>query len=468
MSGRWYFALGWCGLARLLAGAALIGSAANVAARPADADVAKSILKASVAIPTVEGRGKVPELAAYYAAILRDAGFADADLVITPHGETATFAATLRGRTRGKPVLLLGHMDVVEADPKDWERDPFVAVEENGFLFGRGVEDNKFDIAMMVATLAQMKREGFVPRVDLVLLLSGDEETSMATTRVLAQQYRHAEMALNGDAGGGTLGSDSRPLYYSLQAGEKTYADFELLVTNAGGHSSRPGPVNAIAQMGRALAAIGDHRFAPQSNELSRAGLLVAAGQVADPELAAAMEQFVADPGDRAAADRISADPEYVGQIRTTCVPTMVNGGHALNALPQRVSATINCRIFPGVAVATIKAELESIVADPAITVRVLDDPTASDASPLRADVMAAVADAVAMQAPGIAVVPAMSAGATDSLYFRAVGVPSYGISGLFSRPEDSYAHGLNERIPVASIAPALAHYDHILRTLLK
>jgi carboxypeptidase PM20D1 len=451
----------------LLAAAALLPiAAAN--ARPADANEAKALLAASVAIPTVEGRGKVLELAALYARTLKAAGFADADLVITPVGETATFTATLKGRTRGKPVLLLGHMDVVEADAKDWTRDPFTPVEDNGFLFGRGVDDNKFDIAMMVATLAQMKRDGFVPRTDLILVLSGDEETSMATTRLLAKQFAHAEFALNGDAGGGTLNSDGKPLYYSLQAGEKTYADFELVVTDPGGHSSRPGPVNAIAKLSAALAAIGAYRFAPQSNELTRASLMVAAGQVESATLSAAMENFVANADDRAAAAIIAASPEYVGQIGTTCVPTMVNGGHAENALPQRAAANVNCRIFPGVAVKDVEDELRRVIGDPGVSITVKDDPTASDASPLRAEIMGAVADAVAASWPGIAVVPAMSAGATDSLHFRAAGVPSYGVSGLFMRPEDSFAHGLNERVPVAAIGPALVHYDRLLRALLQ
>jgi carboxypeptidase PM20D1 len=439
---------------------------ASAHARPADTETAKALLKASVAIPTVEGRGKVPELAALYRDTLKDAGFADADIIITPVGETATLAATLKGRTRGAPVLMLGHMDVVEADAKDWTRDPFVPVEEGGYIFGRGVEDNKFDIAMMVATLAQLKRDGFVPAVDVILVLSGDEETSMATTKLLARQYQGAAFALNGDAGGGTLGEDGQPLYYSLQAGEKTYADYELSVTNAGGHSSRPGAVNAIAQMGRALDRVGAHRFAPQANELTRAALMTASAQVSDKALADAMLKFVANPADTAAAATISAEPEYVGQIGTTCVPTMVTGGHAPNALPQRATANINCRIFPGVSIAAVQQELTRVIADPAITIRVKDDPTASDASPLRPDIMAAVADAVAASWPDIAVVPAMSAGATDSLHFRAAGVPSYGVSGLFAKASDSFAHGLNERVPVAAIAPALVHYDWLIRAL--
>lgn len=450
-----------------LALAAALLAAAPAHARPADPAAAKKILMNSVAIPTVAGRGKVPELAAYYKKVLTAAGFADGDVVITPMGETATFAATLKGTSDAKPILMLGHMDVVEADAKDWTRDPFVPVEEDGYIFGRGSEDNKFDVAMMVATLAQLKKDGFRPKRTIILLLSGDEETAMATTRALAAQYRGAEMALNGDGGGGLIGEDGKAQYYGLQAGEKTYADFTLEVTNPGGHSSRPGPVNAIVQLSNALARIGAYHFKPQQNELTRAGMPIVADQVGG-EIGAALKAFAADPADAAAIATITADPEYVGQIGTTCVPTLVNGGHAENALPQRATANINCRIFPGVAVEAVRAELERVIADPAVTVKTDPDATASDASPLRKDVVAAVTKAVHARFPGIPIIPSMSAGATDSLHFRAVGVPSYGVAGLFSKASDSFAHGLNERVPVAAIPGALAHWDSLLRDLSK
>ena len=448
-----------------LALAAALLAAAPVHAKPADPAVAKKILKDSVAIPTVEGRGKVPELAAYYAGVLKAAGYADADIEITPMGETATFAATLHGTTKQKPIVLLGHMDVVEADPKDWTRDPFVPVEENGYIFGRGSEDNKFDIAMMVATMAELKKEGFKPKRSIILLLSGDEETSMTTTRALAAKYKNAEFALNGDGGGGLIGEDGKPQYYGLQAGEKTYADFTLEVTNPGGHSSRPSGVNAIVQLANALAKVGAYRFAPQQNELTKVGMPIVADQVGG-EIGAALKAFAANPADAAAIAKIRAEPEYVGQIGTTCVPTLVKGGHAENALPQRATANINCRIFPGVPVETVRAELEKIIADPAVKVNSDPDASASDASPLRPDVMAAVKKAVHARAPGLPIIPSMSAGATDSYHFRAQGVPSYGVAGLFSKASDSFAHGLNERVPVAAIEPALAHWDSLLRDL--
>ncbi|HWV61178.1 MAG TPA: M20/M25/M40 family metallo-hydrolase, partial [Sphingopyxis sp.] len=380
----------------LLASAALL-AAAPVHAKPADPAVAKKILKDSVAIPTVEGRGKVPELAAYYAGVLKAAGYADADIEITPMGETATFAATLAGTTRQKPIVLLGHMDVVEADPKDWTRDPFVPVEENGYIFGRGSEDNKFDVSMMVATMAQLKKDGFKPKRSIILLLSGDEETSMTTTRALAAKYKGAEFALNGDGGGGLIAEDGKPQYYGLQAGEKTYADFTLEVTNPGGHSSRPTGSNAIVQLSTALAKVGAYRFTPQQNELTKVGMPIVADQVGG-DIGAALKAFAANPSDAKAIAAIRADPEYIGQIGTTCVPTLVKGGHAENALPQRATANINCRIFPGVPVETVRAELEKAIADPAIKVKTDPDASASDASPLRPDVVAAVTKAVHAQ----------------------------------------------------------------------
>ena len=450
----------------LLASAALL-AAAPVHAKPADPEAAKKILKDSVAIPTVEGRGKVPELAAYYAGVLKAAGYADADIEIPPMGETATFAATLAGTTKQKPIVLLGHMDVVEADPKDWTRDPFVPVEENGYIFGRGSEDNKFDIAMMVATMAQLKKDGFKPKRSIILLLSGDEETSMTTTRALAAKYKNAEFALNGDGGGGLIAEDGKPQYYGLQAGEKTYADFTLEVTNPGGHSSRPSDVNAIVQLANALAKVGAYRFAPQQNELTKVGMPIVADQVGG-EIGAALKAFAANPADAAAIAKIRAEPEYVGQIGTTCVPTLVKGGHAENALPQRATATPGKMRQLMFAVEAVRAELEKIIADPAVKVNTDPDASASDASPLRPDVMAAVTKAVHARAPGLPIIPSMSAGATDSYHFRAQGVPSYGVAGLFSKASDSFAHGLNERVPVDAIAPALAHWDSLLRDLSK
>lgn len=454
--------------AALLLALCLTSSLVFAAISEAEVQAARSTLKDSIAIPTVEGRGRVPEMAAYYADKLIKAGFAKEDIIITPLGETATLAATLHGKeATSPPILILGHMDVVEADPADWERDPFTAIEEGGYIFGRGSLDNKFDVAMVVTTLARLKREGYRPRQDVILLLSGDEETSMATTRVLAEQYQGAELALNSDGGGGVLGEDGKAQYYMMQAAEKTYMDFELEFTNPGGHSSRPSKTNAITQMANALSRLGAYDFEPQFSELTKASLLGMSGQ-ADPEIGAALRRIVEHPDDAEALAMIRNNPEYVGQIGTTCVATMLDAGHATNALPQRATANINCRVFPGVTVEQMVAELNSVLADPAGKLKVKDEPSMSPASPLREDLMEAVTQAVYASQPDLTIFPGMSAYGTDSTHFRAAGIPSYGTSGLFLKPSDDFAHGLNERVPVSAIQPALNHWDVLIRAITK
>ncbi len=453
-----------------LAAALIATTAAPAAPRvpaPETTAQAKQILMKSIGFRTVKGQGQVAPYAAYLASVLKAAGFADGDITITPVGDTATLMARYRGTDASlKPVVLLGHMDVVEARAADWERDPFTAVEENGYIFGRGSEDNKFDVSMMVATLARLKAEGFRPRRDIVLALSGGEETDWVSTRQLAEALKGAELVLNGDGGGGQLNEKGEPLYYGLQAGEKTYADFVIEVTDPGGHSSAPTGSNAIYKMAKLLDRVGAYKFAPMANELTIASLRTASKQVGG-ELGAAMLRYAANPKDVAAAEIISAKPEYVGQIRTTCVATMVNAGHARNALPQRATANVNCRIFPGITVAAVQQELTRVVADPAAKISLSDDDNPfADASPLRPDVLKAVTKAVKARYPKLEVTPSMSAGATDSLIFRAAGMPSYGVSGLFQRSEDSFAHGLNERVPVNQIAPALAHWRTLVTEL--
>jgi len=419
----------------------------------------------SIAFRTVEGAGQVPALAAYYAAVLKQAGFADADIVITPMGETATLAVTFRGSDpKLKPMALIGHMDVVAANRADWTRDPFVPVEEGGYIFGRGSEDNKYDVAMMVATLARLKKQGWTPRRTVILLLSGDEETDMKTTRALAAKYKDVEFLLNGDGGGGLLDDAGKPVLYQLQAGEKTYADFEIGFTDPGGHSSTPTPGNPIYRLAQAIDRIAAYRFPPMRNELTKASLSLSADRIGG-EIGDAMRRY-AQSGDGAAAELLSTRPEFVGQVRTTCVATMISGGHALNALPQSAKVSVNCRIFPGVKIEDVKAQLTKVIDDPTATVATLGDPLASDASPLRADVMAAVRAAVKARGEDIVVMPAMSAGATDSLYFRALGVPSYGVASLYIKAEDGFAHGLNERVPVAGIPASLDQWERVVRTL--
>lgn len=449
-------------LAALLATAAL--SAPAAAQTP---DAAIQILTRSIAFRTEKGAGQVPAYAAYLKSLLVEAGFAEGDIVIDPLGETASLTARWPGADPGlKPTVLLGHMDVVTADPADWERDPYTAVIENGFVFGRGALDNKGDIAILTATLIKLKQSGWTPRRTLIFALTGDEETTMATTARLVDQLGDVEMVLNSDAGLAALDDEGQPMVYELQASEKTYADFSLKVTDPGGHSSRPGAVNAIYRLGAALARLEASPFPVTLDPITRT-FLAASADGAPAAVGQAMRDLVADPTDAAAAAILTADPQYVGQIRTTCVPTQVSAGHAPNALPQQATANINCRILPGVPIARIEAELNAIFADPGVVVAFQETGfIASPASPLRDDVLAAVTQAVQARAPGLRVVPAMSAGATDTSHFRARGIPSYGVGTIFMAPSDDFAHGLNERLPVATIAPGMVQWESLIRTM--
>jgi acetylornithine deacetylase/succinyl-diaminopimelate desuccinylase-like protein len=359
-------------------------------------------------------------------------------------------------------------MDVVEAKREDWERDPFTLVEENGYFYGRGVYDNKSGLVTLTATLLRLKREGFVPARDLVFVYTGDEETTGATARMLLDRHRDwlgVEFALNTDGGGGSLSEESgRATIYAMQTAEKSYASYTLTATNPGGHSSLPRRDNAVYDLVDALARLRTHQFPVMWNDTTVAAFRVAAA-TQEGALGQAMRRFAARPGDRRAAETISANPSYVGQVRTTCVPTLLEGGHADNALPQRAVATVNCRIFPGVTIPEIQAQLQSVVGSSA-TVAPLAQYWSSDPSPLRPDVVEAVTAAVHANHPGIPVVPAMSAGATDGVFFRAAGVPTYGVGEMFIKDSDDFSHGLNERVPVESFYDGLTHYRVLLQTL--
>ena len=427
------------------------------------------MLKHAISIHTVEGEHQVPVLAAYLADKLKAGGFAAGDIEIIPVGETAALVARYRGTGEGKPILLSGHMDVVAANRKDWTRDPFTLVEENGYLYGRGSADMKTAAVVLVETLIRLKREGFKPRHDLILLLSGDEETAMASTRELAKRYHDAEFLLNADAGGGTLNpATGKPAVYEIQAAEKTYADFQIRLTSPGGHSSEPTADNAIYRLARIIDRVAAYQFPPMINPITRASLHATGTHTPGP-LGTAMIRFATHPDDAAAAATISADPAYVGQIRTTCVATMLNGGHALNALPQSASLNVNCRIFPGTPVASVRDTLIKVIDDKSASVTVLPPPPVdSPASPLRQDVIAAVTDTVHQRFPGVEVVPGMSAGASDSMYFRNAGVPSYGVDAAFTKPDDTFAHGLNEKLPASEVEAGLEFWHRVLVQLAK
>jgi carboxypeptidase PM20D1 len=431
---------------------------------------ALELAKQAIALRSVRGAGnQAPQVAGLFRDALLAGGFGAADVTISSLDDTAFMIARWKGSdSKLKPLVISGHMDVVEAKPADWQRDPFTPIVENGLLYGRGASDMKLDAALAVSTLIELKRQGYKPRRDIVLAYSGDEETAMRTTQKLADALSNAELVLNMDGTGGQLDSQGRPQYFTWSAAEKTYADFELTVTSPGGHSSRPYDPNAITQLSAALVRIGQYRFKPELSELTHA-YFTAAAAYERPEIAAAMRAFAADPTDQKAIATLTADPNSVGKIGTTCVVTMVNGGHAQNALPQRASANINCRIFPGHPREEVMEELQRVAADAAVKFRdVSEGSVATDASPLRPELVKAIDKALHASYPGVPVFPSMSAGASDSMWFRNMHIPSYGIAPLFIKDSDRFSHGLNERIPVADVPPSITYLLSLFRDMSK
>jgi carboxypeptidase PM20D1 len=451
-----------------VAALALPAHAATPKIDPALHDQALEILKKGVSFRTVKGAGNVPAYAAYLKGVLVQAGYADSEITITLWNDTAFLLARYPGTDpKLKPLVILGHMDVVEARREDWQRDPFTPVIENGFIYGRGATDNKFDVSMAVATLANLRREGWKPRREVILALSGDEETAQTTAAEMAKRLKDAELVLNVDGGGGAL-RNGRPVGYGIQGAEKTYADFQLTVTDPGGHSSRPTATNAIYRLAHALARIEAYRFPVMSNEVTR-GQLAATAPSAPGPLGEAMKRFAANPTDTAAAATIYADADYGPMLHTTCVATMLEGGHATNALPQKAQAVVNCRIFPGTPSESVRQELLRVAAEPGLTIaRMADGAIDAPASALRPDVMAAVTKAVRARYADVPITPSMDYGASDSMFFRAAGIPAYGVSGMFTEPGTSFIHGLNEKAPLATLDGDLVHYDVLFKELAK
>jgi acetylornithine deacetylase/succinyl-diaminopimelate desuccinylase-like protein len=453
--------------------ATLYGAAAraDIPAHPVAEAQALDLAEKAIALRSVRGPGnETPKVAELYKSALVAGGWADSDITITPVDDTAYLIATWPGSDPSlKPLVISGHMDVVEAKPADWKRDPFTPVVENGYLFGRGASDMKYDGTLAIASLIELRREGYKPRRTIIIQFSGDEETTMKTSGLIAEKLANADLVLNIDGGGGTLDeATGKPLYFTWDGAEKTYADFQLTVTNPGGHSSAPRKVNAINELAAALVRIGDYQFKPELSDLTRAYFNNAA-KYEDPKIGAAMRAFAADPTDKAAIATLTDNPQTIGKIGTTCVATMVSGGHALNALPQRATANINCRIFPGHPRAAIMAELATVAADPAIKFEdVTEGSVATDASPMRPDLVAAMTRAIDTVYPGTPVFPAMSSGASDSMWYRYHGVPSYGASPVFMKDSDDFAHGLNERVPIANSRPAVDYYLMVVRDLSK
>lgn len=430
---------------------------------------ALEIYKHIVGIDTSTDGARVPEMAAYLAGRFKGGGFSPADIQVLPLGKTASLVVRYRGDgTGGKPILLMAHMDVVPARRADWQRDPFTLIEESGFFFGRGSADNKAGVAILTSLFLTLRAEKFTPTRDLIIAFTGDEETVGLTATSLVREHRaliDAEFALNTDGGGGELNEAGVPASYSLQTSEKTFASFKLTARNPGGHSSQPRADNAIYDVMTALARVRSHAFPVMWNETTIASFR-ATGRVTQGVIGRAMLRFAAHPGDKRAARVLSASPFHVGKLRTTCTPTLIQGGHADNALPQSVTATVNCRIFPGVAIAKVQAVLQRLVGRKIEVAPLESNYIASDASPLRPDVLKAVTKAVHQNYPGVPIVPSMSSGATDGVFYRAAGIPTYGTGEIFIKDSDDFSHGLNERVPVDAFYKGLSHWRVLLMEL--
>jgi acetylornithine deacetylase/succinyl-diaminopimelate desuccinylase-like protein len=450
-------------------GVSLAAAKSPAAAPDAVRAEAREIFAAIVAIESSVGKANVPRVANYLADRFKAGGFPAADIHVLPLGETASLVVRYRGNgSGGRPIAFIAHMDVVTANRSDWQRDPYSLTEEQGFFFGRGTSDVKQEVALLTETFLRLKAEGFVPTRDLIIAFSGDEETAQATARDLVTTHRDlvdAEFALNGDGGGGVLGEGSaKPQLFYVQGAEKSSAQFLLTTRNPGGHSSEPRPENAIYDLADALKAVQRYEFPVLWNEWT-VGDFKAASSVTPGPLGAAMARFAADPGNAAAAAEIAKNPAFIGRIRTTCVATMLNGGHAENALPQSATASVNCRIFPGTGAADVQKTLQGLVG-PKAEVRQVYEALVSNASPMRADVMRAVAKAVDASAPGVPVVPTQVAYATDGAVYRNAGIPTYGAAGVFIMDSEDFAHGLNERIRVKEFYNGLIYWDALIRAL--
>ncbi len=420
--------------------------------------LAREIYRELIEINTGTKTGTTAPAVEAMARRLRDAGIPAADLFVGgPVPEKQNLVARLRGRGQGRPVLLLAHVDVVEALKADWspDLDPFRFIEKDGYFYGRGTADDKAMAAIFVANLIRMKREGIVPDRDIIVALTADEEADGDEDNgvhwLLEKHPALVDAAFVINEGGGGSLKDGKPFIQSIQATEKVYTDFTLRVTNRGGHSSVPRPDNAIYALAAGLDRLSRFSFPVQLNDVTREYFRRTA-DIETPEMAAAMRAIAANPADANAAATLSRDPRYNSMLRTTCVATMLKGGHATNALPQLAEANVNCRIFPGMRAAEVKAALERAVADTSIQVIPLADRTSPPAVGVLPELLGPVERITAELFPTAKVIPTMSTGATDSRFFRQRGVPAFGVSGLFSDPlVDARAHGRDERMRVQS-----------------
>ncbi|MBL8548983.1 MAG: M20/M25/M40 family metallo-hydrolase [Hyphomonadaceae bacterium] len=455
--------------------AAMLG-VAHAQAPDASRTAFRAIYEELVEIDT-SSAGSCTRAAEAMAARLRAAGYPQSDLtIVIPEGRPTdgNLIATLRGRNaRAGALLLLAHIDVVDARREDWARDPFTLVEEDGFFYGRGAADDKAMAAVFVDLLIRLKQEGFRPRQNIKMALTCGEETSATVVngvRYIMErnpQLLRAALAIN-EGAGGELDAQGRYIALHVQAGEKIHQQFRLEVVNPGGHSSRPRPDNAINQLSAGLLRVAAYQFpvelTPAVREFFRRMAPLTPG-----ETGLAMAAIAANPSDAAAAATLAADPSHNAIMRTTCIATTIEGGHAVNALPQRARAVLSCRILPGHTPDEVEAELVRVLNDPGIAVTLANarQPTPAP-PPLSRAVMAPVERVAARLWPNVPIVPTMAAGATDARFLNGAGIAVYGMSGMFAVPGESNAHGLNEKIRVRSLYEGRDFLEGLVREYAK
>ncbi|HEY2120606.1 MAG TPA: M20/M25/M40 family metallo-hydrolase [Candidatus Acidoferrum sp.] len=445
----------------LLAGCMALSWCVNAQNREQANQEARAIFKQLIEINTTDSVGNVTTAAEAMAKRLRDAGFSEADMMVAgPTEGKKNMVARFRGMGKRKPILFIGHLDVVEARREDWTTDPFQFVEKEGYFYGRGTEDMKEGDALLVMSFIRLKREGFVPDRDLILALTADEEGGKYNgVDWLLKEHKDwidAEYCINLD-GGEFEKLKGKKVLAGLQASEKVYADFQFEATNPGGHSSVPGVENAIYELSAALTKLQGYSFPVKISEITR-NYFAHSAELTTGKLAEDLRNVAKQPPDPVAIKRLSAIPYYNSLLHTTCVATMLSGGHATNALPQTARANVNCRIFPGEAPEEVLRTLQKVVADPGIKVTLVPEKTsdgklvpivAVPASPLLPELVETLEATVNSMWPGIPVVASMSTGATDGNYLRIAGIPTYGIACMFFDMEDERAHGKDEQVGV-------------------
>jgi acetylornithine deacetylase/succinyl-diaminopimelate desuccinylase-like protein len=434
----------------------------------------RALYKELVETNTSLSVGSCTEAAAKMGAHLKAAGFPDSDITyfsVPDHPKEGGVVAILHGSSKtAKPMLLLGHLDVVEAKRADWTRDPFTFIEENGYFYGRGTSDMKVIDATWVDMMVRFKESKYAPKRTIKLALTCGEETLAAFNGAdyLAKNKRDlidAEFALN-EGGGGRADKDGNVQTQGVQVGEKVVQQFRMETTNPGGHSSVPIRDNAIYQLAQGLLKVRDYDFPLQLNDVTRA-FFAKAGAGRTDETGKAMVAISKDPNDKAAEAVLNKDRGFHSMLRTTCVATLLDGGHAENALPQRAGANINCRMFPGSSMEDTKAKLEAAIGDPGVKLIPLQPIRGkSNPAPLDPKIIGPMEKVAAKYYPGAAVIPTMSTGASDALYLIPVGIPTYGVPGFYSGPEGSGAHGLNEHSSVRSVYLGRDYLTDLVKTL--